>query len=171
MILANGGGGLPIGYYTSQWFSNLYLEGLDHYIKEKLQIPYYIRYVDDIVLLHSNKELLHAAIPKINLKLSEYRLSMKPNFQVWEKDSRPIDFVGYRFYSYTTKLRRKIYYHLHRQMRKLPNYSIHNLRSFSSISGYVKHLHVKTKFTDLVAQVNKEYRVNYLISVYDGGDG
>lgn len=35
-ILKNGGDKLPIGYYTSQWFSNFYLEELDHYIKEEL---------------------------------------------------------------------------------------------------------------------------------------
>ena len=47
--------GLPIGNYTSQWFANFFLQGLDHFIKEKLGVKYYIRYVDDLVLLGSNK--------------------------------------------------------------------------------------------------------------------
>lgn len=38
--------GIPIGNYTSQFFANIYLSELDHYIKEKLQIKYYVRYMD-----------------------------------------------------------------------------------------------------------------------------
>lgn len=47
--------GIPIGNYTSQWFANFYLEDLDHYIKEKLGVKYYIRYMDDMVLFSNNK--------------------------------------------------------------------------------------------------------------------
>lgn len=54
-ILTNGGDCLPIGYYTSQWFSNFFLEGFDHYVKEKLGIKYYVRYVDDIATLENQK--------------------------------------------------------------------------------------------------------------------
>jgi hypothetical protein len=41
--------GIPIGNYTSQWFANIYLESLDHYIKKKLSVKYYARYIDDMV--------------------------------------------------------------------------------------------------------------------------
>lgn len=37
---------IPIGNYTSQFFANIYLNELDHYVKEELQIKYYIRYMD-----------------------------------------------------------------------------------------------------------------------------
>ena len=30
--------GLPIGYYTSQWFANFFLQDFDHFVKEKLQL-------------------------------------------------------------------------------------------------------------------------------------
>ena len=49
------GRGLPIGNLTSQWFANFYLSGLDHYAKEVLGAPGYIRYMDDIVLLAGGK--------------------------------------------------------------------------------------------------------------------
>ena len=58
-IIIDSAQGLPIGNYTSQWFANFILEGLDHYIKERLGVKYYIRYVDDLVLLGSNKRKLH----------------------------------------------------------------------------------------------------------------
>lgn len=48
--------GLPIGNYTSQWWANFYLEGLDHFIKERLHIKYYMRYMDDMVLFGANKK-------------------------------------------------------------------------------------------------------------------
>lgn len=65
-VLKNGGDCLPIGYYTSQWFSNFYLEGLDHYVKEQLHIKYYVRYVDDMVLIDSNKRKLRRSVAAIN---------------------------------------------------------------------------------------------------------
>ena len=49
------GRGLPIGNLTSQWFANFYLTGLDHYAKETLKAPGYIRYMDDIVLFADGK--------------------------------------------------------------------------------------------------------------------
>ena len=49
------GRGLPIGNLTSQWFANFYLSGLDHYAKEGLGAPGYVRYMDDIVLFAGGK--------------------------------------------------------------------------------------------------------------------
>ena len=45
-----------IGNYTSQFFANIYLNELDHFIKEKLRVKYYIRYMDDFLLLVPTKE-------------------------------------------------------------------------------------------------------------------
>lgn len=41
--------GIPLGNYTSGFFSNYYLTDLDNFIKENLKIKYYVRYVDDLV--------------------------------------------------------------------------------------------------------------------------
>ena len=50
--------GLPLGNWSSQWFALLYLNKLDHYIKEKLRIKGYIRYMDDMILIHRDKNYL-----------------------------------------------------------------------------------------------------------------
>lgn len=118
-VLENGGQGLPIGYYTSQWFSNFYLEGLDHYIKEQLKVRHFVRYVDDMVLLDTNKRKLHRAVDSINEYLHNIGLKLKDNWQVWKVDSRPIDFVGFQFYRNRVMLRRKIYFKLCRRVRKI----------------------------------------------------
>ena len=50
--------GLPIGNLTSQYFANLYLSGLDHFILEKMKPSGYVRYMDDMLIFSpSLKEL------------------------------------------------------------------------------------------------------------------
>lgn len=52
------GKGMPIGNLSSQWFANAYLDPLDHYLKDHLRVPGYIRYMDDFVLFHDDKSIL-----------------------------------------------------------------------------------------------------------------
>jgi RNA-directed DNA polymerase len=52
------GKGMPLGNLTSQFFANVYLNELDYFVKHKLKIKYYLRYVDDFVILHENEEQL-----------------------------------------------------------------------------------------------------------------
>ena len=61
-IIDSSGGevGIPIGSYLSQYLANFYLAYFDHWIKEELGVKYYVRYMDDIVILHNSKEYLHA---------------------------------------------------------------------------------------------------------------
>ena len=50
--------GLPLGNQSSQWFALFYLNGIDRLIKEKLRIKGYIRYMDDMILIHNDKKYL-----------------------------------------------------------------------------------------------------------------
>lgn len=76
--------GLPLGYYTSQWFANFLLQPLDHYIKETLHVKYYTRYMDDIVLFGANKKELHRVKDKVEEYLmKELGLTLKGNWQVF----------------------------------------------------------------------------------------
>lgn len=111
--------GLPIGNYTSQWFANFYLQGLDHFIKEQLRVPYYVRYVDDLVLLGPNKKKLHAARKEVERYLAGINLKLKDNWQVFPVKSRPIDFVGFRFYRDHTTLRRRNALRIRRRVRRI----------------------------------------------------
>jgi hypothetical protein len=72
--------GLPIGNFTSQVFANFYMSYFDHFIKHDLGIRFYSRYVDDIVLIHSDKEYLKSLVPKIkNFLELKLRLTLHPN--------------------------------------------------------------------------------------------
>lgn len=111
--------GVPIGNYTSQWFANFYLQDLDHYIKEQLKVPYYIRYMDDMVLFHRNKKELHKIKNKIEEFLKQEDLKLKENWQLFKMDSRPLDFLGYRFYRGYTTLRKSNFLRIKRRYKKI----------------------------------------------------
>ena len=51
--------GLPIGNYFSQYGGNFYFSEFDHWMKETLHVKYYMRYMDDIIILMDSKEKLH----------------------------------------------------------------------------------------------------------------
>lgn len=76
--------GLPLGYYTSQWFANFLLQPLDHYIKENLHVKYDARYMDDITCFGRNKKELHRVRVAIDDYLNkELHLTMKGNWQIF----------------------------------------------------------------------------------------
>jgi len=111
--------GLPIGNYTSQWFSNFFLQGLDHYIKEVLKAQYYVRYVDDLVILSGNKKKLHQIRKMIDEYLSLINLKMKGNWQVFLITTRAIDFLGFRFFRDKTILRKRNTLRIRRRLNKI----------------------------------------------------
>ena len=121
-IIESGGSnvGVPIGNYLSQYSGNLYLYQFDRWIKEELKIKYYIRYMDDIVILHKDKKYLHNLKFKINHYLHDnLKLTIKENWQIFPSRVRGIDFVGYRHFGDYVLLRRSIATALKRKMRKI----------------------------------------------------
>jgi hypothetical protein len=133
--------GLPIGNYTSQWFSNFFLQGLDHYIKEKLDIKYYVRYVDDLVLLGSNKKKLHQTRKNISDYLNGIDLLLKGDWQVFRVDKRDIDFLGLRFFRNKTILRKRNALRIKRRLRKIQKkgtLSYHDACAVISYWGWIK---------------------------------
>ncbi len=62
---AERGKGFPIGNLTSQLFGNIYLDEFDHFVREKLEIKRYGRYVDDMVFVRADKEFLKSVVAKI----------------------------------------------------------------------------------------------------------
>lgn len=118
-IIDSSANGLPIGNFTSQWFANFNLQDLDHYIKEQLKVPYYIRYMDDMILFHRNKKELHKTRVAIDEYLHKEGLQIKENWTLFKVDSRPIDFMGFRFYRGYTTLRRGIFLRMKRRVKKI----------------------------------------------------
>ncbi len=134
--------GLPIGNYTSQWFANFYLQDFDHYVKEQLKIPVYVRYMDDMVLIGPNKRKLEEAVVLIRKYLKEeMKLDLHDNIEVkrvaYEKEGivvgNFIDFCGYRHYRGFTTIRRRIWRRIHRLFYRLRKWiTLKRARSFMS---------------------------------------
>lgn len=116
----NGNKGVPIGNYTSQFFANFYLTYFDHWLKEELGIKYVIRYMDDIVILHSSKQYLHDIMVKIQkYLLKNLDLELKDNYQIFPSRIRGVDFVGYRHFGDYILLRKSTAKKLKKKMRKI----------------------------------------------------
>lgn len=127
--------GLPIGNYLSQYFANFYLSGLDHYIKEQLQVKHYFRYADDLVFLSGSKEFLHGIFHKVKNYLQEkLHLKVKSNYQIFPVAARGIDYVGYRFFHRYVLLRKSIKQNFARMVARRKNDA-----SVASYMGWLKH--------------------------------
>jgi hypothetical protein len=128
--------GLPIGNYTSQWFANYYLQDLDHFIKEKLGIKHYIRYVDDLVILGGNKKRLHQVRIKIGEFLQVKRLSIKNNWQLFLVSKRFIDFLGLKFYRDHTTLRKSNALRIRHRIIKIVRKKFLNFKDACAVVSY-----------------------------------
>ncbi|MBI3584178.1 MAG: group II intron reverse transcriptase domain-containing protein [Nitrospinae bacterium] len=143
---ADGDKGLPIGNLTSQLFANVYLNELDHFVKEKLQVKFYIRYMDDFVLLHSNKKQLHLWKVEIgDFLMHTLRLQLNYKTSVFPI-SHGVDFVGYRTWPTHRLLRKRSFIRMRRKLKKFVELYKHNKitlekikQSITSWLGHVKH--------------------------------
>lgn len=139
--------GIPLGFYTSQWTANWYLQGLDHYIKEQLSAVYYMRYMDDMVIFGSNKRDLHRMKDAIESYLNNnLGLELKDNWQVFRFDYngkyRFLDFMGFRFYRDRITLRKSIMLKATRKARRIykaEKITVHAARQMLSYLGWIKH--------------------------------
>ena len=100
--------GLPIGNLSSQFFANILLDVLDQHCKHKLQARYYIRYVDDFVILHESAQWLNGVREHIEAWLPS-RLSLKVNTSktIIQPIDRGIDFVGHVIKPWRRETRRR----------------------------------------------------------------
>ena len=93
------GKGMPLGNLTSQFFANVFLNELDQFVKHKLRAKYYIRYVDDFVILDSSKERLIEYKSKINLFLREkLDLNLHPEKSKILRLEDGVGFLGLRIF-------------------------------------------------------------------------
>lgn len=136
-IISSVDNGLPIGNYTSQWFANFYLQGFDHFIKEKLGVEYYMRYMDDCVLFGSNKKKLHKARREMVKYLEDIGLEMKDNWQVFRVDKRPLDFLGFKFYRTHITMRKRNSLRIKRRAKKISKKDKLNFKDSSAMLSYM----------------------------------
>ena len=101
--LLKGGGrpgkGMPLGNLTSQFFANVYLNELDYFVKQKLKAKYYIRYVDDFVIMHNSHEQLKTYKAEIDDFLREILdIQLHPDKSNIFEAKRGTTFLGFRIF-------------------------------------------------------------------------
>ncbi len=157
--------GMPLGNLTSQFFANIYLNELDKFVKHKLKAKYYIRYVDDFVILHHSKEQLQIWKEEINqFLIKELKIKLHPDKSKIIPLNKPINFVGFRvFYHYkllkkfnrkNIQNRLKKFYFLHSENR------ITYDKIYDSAQGtfaYMKHANTYKFRIDLTKQIEEKF--------------
>ena len=152
----------PVGYYTSPWFANLYLQELDWFIAQHLYkerrgkrinfVRHFVRYTDDIVMLGASKSDLEKAIKAIKEFLANLHLEIKSSWEIkkigkmgedgkLKEGTYWCDIAGYKFCKDCTILRDGIFLsfrRLARQIRKR-GYTPHRCRAIMSKTGWAKH--------------------------------
>jgi len=112
--------GLPIGNQTSQFFANVYLDPLDHFLKETLHVREYLRYCDDFLLLAPEKATLWHFRDAIDDFLARaLRLALHPTKQWVRPVSAGVDFLGYRVFLTHRRLLRASGYRFQRNLRAM----------------------------------------------------
>lgn len=96
--LCQKGKSAPIGSMCSQIIAVMYLDKLNHFIKEKLHIKYYVLYMDDGVLIHHDKEYLKYCIDEISNFLSSFKLNLNIKKTRVDSIKNGLDFLGFKFY-------------------------------------------------------------------------
>jgi retron-type reverse transcriptase len=108
--------GLPLGNQTSQFFANVYLDPLDHFITDRLGLRY-VRYVDDFLIFSGDKGRLHDARARVETFLERLRLRIHEDKSVVLPTGDGIRFLGYRVFPTHRLLTRQNVRRFRRRMR------------------------------------------------------
>lgn len=136
--------GIPIGNLTSQFFANVYLDGLDHFIKEELRVRHYIRYVDDLVIFTGDKDFLWEIRGKISHYLEGLKLKPHPVKSRIFRTDEGVEFLGFRIFPTHTRIKteglKRFRRRVKRQKRVFAAGEISVEKLGQSIRAWIAHL-------------------------------
>lgn len=152
--------GIPIGNLTSQLFANLYYNEVDQFIKHKLKVRYYFRYMDDSVILMKDKEDIKEVKIEIERFINE-KLKLKFNSKTnIFKSNQGVNFCGYKINEYRLKLRdsgkRKVKKNIKRLKEKIKNGEMSSKEAKKYLCGHFGYI----KYADTHNFINKYFIVN-----------
>ena len=132
--------GITIGGGLSHMYGNLYLDPLDQLAKRTMGIRYYIRYMDDIVVLSESKEELH----RIRQRFAEFLadvLNLRLNSKTAVRPvSQGMEFVGFRIWPGRVTLRKSTSLRMKRHLKSVQErYRRHEIdfrRANSTVQSY-----------------------------------
>lgn len=138
--------GIPIGNLTSQFFANVILDPLDHYVKETLRVSGYLRFMDDFLVFGDSKKDLTDLLEALRGFLRARRLTLHPRKCVVVPVRSGVPFLGWRVFPDHRRLRRTTGVRFQRRLKKLTGQyenqeiSLEEVRvSVASWIGHLKH--------------------------------
>ncbi len=136
--------GIPLGNLTSQLFANIYLNEADQFIKHQLKVKYYIRYMDDSVILSKDKKYLHQVKEEIvKFFYDQLYLTAHPKkIRIFPAD-KGIDFLGYVVFKDHILLRssnvRKFRKKYRKLLTKVREGKMSKEKAWQSIQSWIAH--------------------------------
>ena len=156
--------GVTLGSYLNLWLASFYFDEFDHIMKEKFQLKYYLRYVDDILVLTKTKKEAQKVSQFIREYLATMCLEIKENgkgkmkIYKWNK-ARFVDMLGMKTYRNRQVLRGKTYLNIRRRLAQVKkNPTPHIARSILSYKGMAQHSDCRL-FHQKIENVIKNYKL------------
>jgi retron-type reverse transcriptase len=125
--------GIPIGNLTSQFFANVYLDALDHFVKERLRVKRYIRYVDDFCCFHDDKQVLSDLRAVISDFLLRLRLRLNERKSRVRQVKEGIEFLGFVVFPEQLRLKQAAVRRQRRRIRRLQHAYASGLLSWREV--------------------------------------
>jgi RNA-directed DNA polymerase len=128
--------GLPLGNLTSQLLVNVYMNEFDQFVKHNLKLKHYIRYADDFVIIHQDKNILEEVLQKIQYFLeNKLKLTLHPDKVFIQTVTSGVDFLGWVHF-YNHRVLRTV---TKKRMFKKLKYSANNREVVKSYLGLLRH--------------------------------
>lgn len=165
---------LPIGNLTSQFFANIYLNLLDNYIKRELKCKYYTRYVDDFIILSTDKDQLKILREKIKIfTMQNLDIQVHPNKIIMQSIDQGINYVGAILKPYLRYTRNRTYWNFQRVLYKLESkikYEkvVDRVKIISQLNSYmwfIKQSNYKKRFVDIYNKYHRELNIYFYLDL------
>jgi len=157
--------GMPIGNQTSQFFANVYLDPMDHFMKDKMRIKRYVRYCDDFLIFGDDKNELFNVRDEISRFLAGLRLKIHKNKSVIIRCEDGVNFLGFRCFPGYIKLKKGNFFRFRKRMkRKVERYGAGELerenlsQSWQSWKGHSKWGKTRGLRKKLAEELREIYR-------------
>lgn len=144
--------GMPLGNMTSQFFANVYLNELDQFVKNELKVKYYIRYVDDFIILHDNKGFLESCKQRIDIFLKErLQLQLHATKSKILLLKRGIPFLGFRNFFHHRLLRKANLINMKKRIKEKDYNSLcEYLEGWMAYASHANTYNLRHKITNFV---------------------
>ena len=157
--------GIEIGNYTSQIFANIYLNEVDQYVKHELKVKYYVRYLDDSILIVQTKEEAKKVLQLVRKFLKEkLELELNNKTQIF-KGKQGVNFCGYKINEYRLKLRdrgkRKLKLKIKQLKQKVKTGEITSHEAKRYLAGHIGYI----KWADIYNLSNKLFYIEDAFNV------